>query len=177
MAVVVAFIVMVVVAFLLVVVVGFLPVIVMVHIGHGELDRIDGRRQARLSWTHLHWHCASSSSSHSASRPRPTVNTRSASATLATSRAPGRNVCGSPPGGRRLKTSTLSPPTTRAQSATKLVVATTWIGGPEGAGASLAADAASWAAEAAAAACAASAAALSIAWFVATRAAFTMSVT
>ena len=53
----------------------------------------------------------------------------SASATLATSRAPGWYECGSPPAGSRPKTSTLSPPTTRAQSATKLAVATTWIGG------------------------------------------------
>ena len=79
------------------------------------------------------------SSSQTASRPRPIVNTISASATLATSRAPGWNECGSPPGGSRPKTSTPSPPTIRAQSATKLVVVTTWMGGPEGVALSMAA--------------------------------------
>ena len=72
------------------------------------------------------------SSNQMASRPRPMENTTSASATLATSLAPGTILCGSAPGECRLKTSTLSPPITSAQSATMLEVATTWRGGLEG---------------------------------------------
>ena len=71
------------------------------------------------------------SCSQLASRPRPTVNTTSASATRATSAPPGMKEWGSLPGRSRAKTSARSPPTTLAQSPTKLVVATTWTGGPE----------------------------------------------
>ena len=53
----------------------------------------------------------------------------SASVILATSLAPGWNVCGSTPIGSRLNTSTPSPPTFCTQSATMFDVVTTWIGG------------------------------------------------
>ena len=72
-----------------------------------------------------------SSWSHDASSPSPTLSVRSASATLATSRALGWKECGSAPTGSRLNTSTRSPPTFLTQSATKLVVVTTLSDGGE----------------------------------------------
>ena len=63
------------------------------------------------------------------SMPSPMLRTTSASEILATSLAPGWNVCGSLPTGSRLNTSTPSPPTFCTQSATMLDVVTTSIGG------------------------------------------------